>query len=458
MKELLITSLLGLAVLGLDILKLRKLIFPVILLALLGLLACVGMDWGHNENPFTNNMLLFDNFALGFTAVLTLLTFFWFLLTRDYFATHKGQVDMYSLALFSLCGAVVLTAYTNLVMLFLGIEILSIPLYVLAASKKGDEKSNEAGFKYFFLGSLASAILLFGIALVYGSTGTFDTNVLQAALEDLGQMPHQMLIGAIMIFIGFAFKVSAAPFHFWAPDVYQGTPTPITALMATVVKGAAFAALLRLFGGALLSALDTMSGVIAFVAVLTLIVANTIAAVQTNSKRLLAYSSISHAGFMLGAVLTANSTNPKVMIYYVLAYGIASLTSFSILHHVSQSQNDAEEMDIFKGLVKRNPVMAGAMTLSLLSMAGIPPLSGFLAKYFVITDVMAAGHTGLVIIMILSSVIGVYYYLKVIVAMFTPLENAGRIVVSSTQQFVLILLSVFMIGLFFAAGLVEILF
>lgn len=456
MKELVITSLLGLVVLGLDILKLRKLVFPAILLGLFALIGSVVIDWNTKNNPFENNMLLFDNFALGFTAVLSFLAILWFISTHSYFQYHKGRIDLYTLVLFSLCGATVLVAYTNLVMLFIGVEILSIPLYVLAASKKGDIKSNEAGFKYFFLGSLASAIMLFGIALVYGAFGTFDLGLLTDKMSTT--LPAMASVGALLIFVGFAFKVSAAPFHFWTPDVYQGTPTPITGFMATIVKGAAFAAMLRLFGGAFLNALDTFQGIILFLVILTLIVANTIAAVQTNTKRLLAFSSISHAGFMLGAVLVAQSTNPKIMLFYVLSYGIASITSFAVLHHVSEVQDNAEGMEIFKGLAKRNPIMAFAMTLSLLSMAGIPPLSGFLAKFFVISEVFKNHHTALVVVMILTSVIGMYYYLKMIVAMYTPIDNAGRIDSSTSQKATYVLLSALMIALFFSAGLVEILF
>jgi NADH-quinone oxidoreductase subunit N len=453
MKELLITSLLGIAVLALDIVKIRKAILPVIVLGFLATIASCVMDWGMNENPFNNNMLIMDNFALGFIAVLSIVAMFWFLISSDYFVNDVSRTDLYALAVFSFCGAMVLSAYSNLVMLFIGIEILSIPMYVLATSNKKSLTSNEAGFKYFFLGALASAILLFGIALIYGATGSFDMAAISAHISDSGTGTI-MTAGILMIMIGFFFKVSIAPFHMWTPDVYQGSPTVITALMSTVVKGAAFAAMFRFFYLGFSSSLEYTSTIFAVTAALTLIVSNVMAVLQTNTKRLLAYSSISHAAFMLGAVMTASSTNPRILMYYILVYSIASLTSFTVLYQVSKIQNGAEGFDAFKGLVRRSPLMAGAMTLSLLSMAGIPPLAGFMAKYFVISAVLDAGYTWLVILMILSSAVAVYYYLRFIVAIFTPIENAGRIVLNDIQRIVMIIFTVALVALFFLAAFV----
>ncbi|MFN0033345.1 MAG: NADH-quinone oxidoreductase subunit N [Flavobacteriales bacterium] len=458
MKELLIISLIGIAVLAADILKLRKLIFPLIALGLLGNVVCSIVDWGHNEVPFAQygGMLLFDNLALAFNIVLSVIALFWFILTADYFKVDsEKRTDLYALALFSLCGAVVMVSFSNMMMLFLGLEILSIPLYVLAASEKRNILSNEAGFKYFFLGSLASAIILFGIALIYGSTGSFDLATIASKIAVIGNDSALLTVGVTMIVAGFAFKISVAPFHLWAPDVYQGAPTVITAFMATIVKAAAFAALYKLFNGALAGMSEKFMTAFAIMSAITLIVANIIASVQVNSKRLLAYSSISHAGFMLGFVMMSAQVPGKYLLFYVLAYSIASLTAFGALHHVSSAQMGEESTNAFKGLVKRNPMMAGAMTLALLSMAGIPPLSGFLAKYFVIKGVLNGGHLWLVIIMILSSVVAMYYYLKLIMAMFTPIENAGRIVVNKSQQILYGVFAVLLIALFFGAGVLE---
>jgi len=458
MKEILIISLLGIVVLALDVLKMRKLVLPVIMLGLLGLIGVSIADWGLNETPFAQygGMLTFDNTALSFTIVFASIALLWFILAGDnYTAGTSQRTDIFALVLFSLCGAVVLSAYTNLVMLFLGVEILSIPVYVLAASQRKNVLSNESGFKYFFLGSLASAVLLFGISLTYGAVGSFELSAIRENLSG-GYYSPLVLIGSALMLVGFCFKISVAPFHMWAPDVYQGAPTPITAYMATIVKGAAFAGMFKLFGEALQPLPEAFNASLAVMAGITLIASNLMAVVQTNTKRMLAYSSISHAGFMLGFVLTASTTSPKYLIYYTLTYSVASLIAFFVIQHVSAIQNDDNSTDAFKGLIKRSPVMAISMTFALLSMAGIPPLSGFLAKYYVISNVIAYDYMPLVIIMILTSAIGAYYYLRVIAAIFTPIENAGRIMISDGMRRMFIVLSLLTIVLFFAASLLEV--
>ncbi|MEZ4799123.1 MAG: NADH-quinone oxidoreductase subunit N [Flavobacteriales bacterium] len=453
MKELIITSLLGISVLALEVVKLRKAILPVILLGLLATIVSCFLDWGMNENPFNNNMLLMDNYALSFIGILSIIAFLWFVVSSESYQGNQSKADLYALVAFSLCGGMILSSYTNMVMLFLGIEILSIPMYVLAASNKTSLLSNEAGFKYFFLGAMASAILLFGIALIYGATGSFDLAEISAAVQNSPNMTY-LGAGILMILVGFAFKVSLAPFHLWAPDVYQGSPTMVTALMSTLVKGAAFAAMFRLFHISFMNVTEKYEMIFVVLAMLTLIISNAMAAIQSSVKRMLAYSSISHAGFMIASVMTVGTINAEVLMYYVIVYSISSLVAFTVLYYVSKMQEGAEDYAAFKGLVKRNPILAGALTLALLSMAGIPPLSGFMAKYFIINEVLSSGNVWLAIVMILSSAVAVFYYLKVIVAMFTPIENAGRIVVSDTQKYSMIILSVAMIGLFAVAAFV----
>jgi NADH-quinone oxidoreductase subunit N len=455
MKELILISLLGIFVLALDVLSLRKLILPAIVLGLIGLMTCCALDWNHNEQPFLEygGMLLFDNTSLAFTFVFAFLALLWFLLTRDQFATDAKRSDLYALTLFSLCGAVVMASYSSLVTLFLGVEILSIPLYVLAASDKRSVRSNEAGFKYFFLGSLASAILLFGIALVYGATGSFDLATITAALGN-----HSTLItmGGLMMLAGFAFKISSAPFHMWAPDVYQGSPTVFTAFMSTVVKGAAFAGMFKLFAIAFNDFTSTHRTIFVAMIVLTLLWANIVGMRQTNIKRLLAFSGISHAGFMLAFVMLGNGSDPKWLIYYVLTYSIASMISFVIVNYVESYHIGMEDQEGFKGLMKKNPTLAVAMIISLLSMAGIPPLSGFMGKYIIIGQCMRADLIGLAIIMILTSVVAMYYYLRVIMLMFTPLENAGRIIPERSQIWTIGICTLLIVVLFFGASIFEI--
>jgi len=351
-----------------------------------------------------------------------------------------------------LCGAIVLASYNNLVTLFLGVEILSIPLYVLAASDKRSVKSNESGFKYFFLGSLASAILLFGVALVYGSTGSFALSEIAAAQIDT----PLLTIGCLMMLAGFAFKISAAPFHLWAPDVYQGAPTVFTAFMSTVVKGAAFAGMYKLFAIAFVDFTSTHQTLFMAMIILTLIWANVVGMRQDSIKRLLAFSSISHAGFMLAFVMLGATADPKWLIYYILTYSIASLIAFVTVNYVESFHLGMTDQEGFKGLVKKNPVLAVSMSLALLSMAGIPPLSGFMGKYIIIGQCMSSGMIGLTIVMIITSVVAMYYYLRIIMSMFTPLENAGRVMPEKSQLWMIGICSVLLFVFFFGASIFEI--
>jgi len=248
MKELLITALLGIGVLAFDIFNLRKLVLPLILLALVALVGCIVWDWNTTETPFNQMMLIYEKGSFAALGVFSIVLFFWFILSSSYFKLHSGKTDLYALVVFSFCGAGLMAAFGNLAMLFLGVEILSIPVYVLAASNKTDLKSNESGFKYFIMGSVASAILLFGIAFIYGATGSFDLATIASFYQ--GAEPVLLFnLGSLFIFIGFLFKISAAPFHIWTPDVYQGAPTWVTAYMSTIVKGAAVVALFKLFEG-----------------------------------------------------------------------------------------------------------------------------------------------------------------------------------------------------------------
>lgn len=460
MKEILIISLLGIVILALDILKMRKLLLPTLFIGMLGLIGSAIMDWGQHEIPFAQygGMLQFDNYALIFTIAFAWIALAWFLMNSDHYVLNSSKrTDIYAMVAFSLCGAVVLVSFTNLVMLFLGVEILSIPVYVLAASNRTDKSSNEAGFKYFFMGSVASAILLFGIALIYGATGSFDLMKIQEAIAAGSTHGVLFTLGSSLMLIGFLFKVSAAPFHMWTPDVYQGAPTPITAYMSTIVKGAAVAGMFRLFLSIGTGPQENLTTALVVIIALTLIVSNVIAAVQTNAKRLLAYSSVSHAGFMLGFLVHVQTENAMYLFFYVLTYSLASFAAFSVVQHVSQYQQGATDVLSFKGLNKQNRLLAFTMTVALLSMAGIPPLSGFMAKYYVMSDLVGHGHLPLVVIMVITSAIGAFYYLKLIMEIYTPIDNAGRIVIGRWQRWMYMKLLTLLIALFFASSLLQLL-
>ena len=443
MTILLISALLGVILLALEIFKMRSLMFPVIVLSMLGILAGTVIDWGISENIMQQNMMMNDAFALRSIAILTLLALGWFITQRKAIEETGNSADLYALLAFSFCGALLMTNFTNMVMLFLAIEILSIPLYVLAASKRGSKASNESGFKYFILGSTASAILLFGITLIYGVTGTFDLYRIHDFIAE-NTSSTLLMTGIGMVLVGFGFKISAAPFHFWAPDVYQGAPTPITGWMATVVKGAAVLGMYRLFKGAFDGAMPALEGIIALLVAMSLIIANGMAAIQSNVKRMLAYSGISHAGFMLASLLLI-SFDPTSIFFYILSYGAASLLAFVILYNLGKEHG--EDLNVFHGLAQKNPMSAALLSISLLSMAGIPPLAGFFGKYFIIQGIIQ-NHTWLAIVMILTSVVGMYYYLKVILAMYS--KQTSAIQLQEGNRWILSLMAVALMVMFVA--------
>jgi NADH-quinone oxidoreductase subunit N len=430
MVILLISALLGVSLLALEIFKLRRWMMPLMVMAFMAIIGGTFALWGMNENVMMQGMIVMDAYALRTTAVLTILALFWLLTQHQNIEKTGNSSDLYALLAFSFCGALLMTNFTNLVMLFLAIEILSIPVYVLAASNRSSLLSNESGFKYFILGSAASAILLFGIALLYGATGSFDLYTIHDALMS-GTIAPLSWVGLAMILTGFGFKISVAPFHFWAPDVYQGAPTPITGWMATVVKGAAIFGMYRLFKGAFDGAMPHLEGILVIIIAITLVIANGMASIQSNVKRMLAYSGVSHAAFML-ATMIIPGFDPQSIVLYVISYGISSLIVFSIMNQVGQKAG--EELTAFKGLSQENPFSAAAMTIGLLSMAGIPPLAGFFGKYYVISGLIST-HPGLTIIMVLTSVVGMYYYLKVIFAMYQ--KTSIPVVVEENNKVVL---------------------
>lgn len=458
MKGLLIISGLGILAMLAEIFKFKKILFPLVLLGIIAAYVFNFMEWKTGlDISYFSNMISFDKPAIAFSGIILVTAFFWFILANDYFEDASNLTDHFALVLFALVGALMLTAFTNMSTLFLGIEVMSIPLYVLAASKKNDLRSNEAGFKYLIMGSFASAFLLFGIALIYGACGSFDILAIRQYISaQPSDLPLFFYVGVVMLLIAMCFKVSAAPFHFWAPDVYEGSPTLITALMSTVVKTAAFAAFMRLFLVGFAEVSEIWTGILAAVVALSLIIANFSAAMQSNVKRMLAYSSISHAAFMLMVVMANVRSNISLdaIIYYSLAYSVGSITSFGIVYHVSRSGN--ETIAAFNGLGKRNPFLALCMTIAMLSLAGIPVTAGFFAKYFVFTTVIGSQYQWLLILAILTSAVGAYYYLKVIIAMyFKAQEDESPVAVENANKLVIILTTVLTLVLGIAPGLVA---
>lgn len=444
MNTLIAISGLGILSLLAEIFNGRKAIVPITIIGLLAIL-------GYNISPynhlgtFYNNMMFVDKFSVAFTSLFIVVTIFLIALSHEFYKEQATKISDYvAIKVFLLAGAVAMVSFGNVSMFFLGIEVLSISLYVLAASNRLNLRSNEAGMKYFLMGSFASGIILFGICLLYGATGSFDLmNMYQ--ITHTVNYPQWYYIGIILLVIGMLFKIATVPFHFWAPDVYEGSPALTTATMSTLAKIVAMAALYKI--SILLIPTQTYSFqmIIVCVAIASMIVGNIMALRQNNVKRMFAFSGISHAGFMLMVLLILNNS-AGVLLYYATAYAVAGIAFFAVVLYVTKGK-DNETIDLFNGFGKTHPLLAAVLTASLLSMAGIPILSGFFAKFFLLNQVLSSGWTVLVIVAIISSIISVGYYFKIILAMYTKDSEKDLPNVPFIYQVVAILALVINIGL-----------
>jgi NADH-quinone oxidoreductase subunit N len=396
------------------------------------------------KNVFFNGMLRVEHYSAWFNTLMTGCTLLYALLMASEIRRVGAHVGEYfALIFFMLCGLYLLSSYNNLLMMFLGIEILSIPQYILAGSDKRNLKSSEASLKYFLMGSFTTGILLMGVALLYGAARSFEIGNLAAMLHSDGLNP-MALAGIMFVMIAFAFKVSAAPMHMWTPDVYDGSPTPFTAYMSTVVKAAAFFAFLRLFNVSFNNLSAHWTLVLAIITAATLLVGNITAVFQQSVKRMLAYSSIAQAGFMLFAVLAVNSFAWQGIIIYAVAYSVATIGLFAVLVKMKDNTYDG-----FNGLAKKDPMLAFVTTIFLFSLAGIPLTGGFMAKYYVLMAVVQQGQLmWLVIFALLMAAVSVYYYFRVIMAMYfktgTPemnssVSDADRVMLVITCAIVILL-------------------
>ena len=411
-------AIIGLGVLCLlfEITNFRKAIIPV---TIIGLLAILGLNISEYNSPATyyNNMIIVNKFSVAFSSLFIVLTIFLVALSHNFYENHQSKISDYiAIKIFLLSGAVAMISFGNLSMFFLGIEVLSISLYVLAASDRTSIKSNEAGLKYFLMGSFASGILLFGICLIYGAMGTFDITEI-SELSQSAELPSWFFIGIVLLTIGMLFKIAAVPFHFWAPDVYEGSPALTTATMSTLAKVVAMATLYKLLTAMNVEITYGFQIVIVVISIASMTVGNIMALKQTNVKRMLAFSGISHAGFMLMVLLSA-TTAAGSLLYYASAYALAGIASFSVLLYVCKNKGN-EDIANFNGLGKSNPILAAVLTASLLSMAGIPIFAGFFAKFMLFTQTIQAGYLVVVIAAVINSIISVGYYFKLILAMYT---------------------------------------
>lgn len=417
-------------------------------IALIGIAILLGLNLAELQgwqlvSIDTTGMLQFETYSLLFNTIILAAVLCYVMISGSAMEKIGNNLSDYlALLFFIICGMLMVSAFESLLMLFLGIEIITIPLYILTGSDKKNLKSNEASLKYFLLGAFSSGILLMGIALVYGARGSF---ALTSVADSIRLSSSLLLSGMLLLMIAMAFKVSAAPFHFWTPDVYDGAPTVFTSFMATVVKVAVFAAFVRLFDRSFALQLSTWQWWVAVLAALTMLVGNVTAVFQQSVKRMLSYSSIAQAGFMLLAVYAMNTAAKEGLLLYAAAYSLATIGIFAVLTRMKDYSFEA-----FNGMAGRYPWVAAALAIFFLSLAGIPLTGGFLAKFYMIKAALGMS-LWLALFALIMAAVSVYYYFKVIQAMyFKPVTQPEPLVFDNlfTAQLLVMALSVVVLGLF----------
>jgi NADH-quinone oxidoreductase subunit N len=370
-------------------------------------------------------MIAVDGFSVFAETVVLIATLLALLLSSSYLKRERLEgPEYFALMLCSATGMMLMTSANDLVTIFLSLEILSIALYVLAAFDRRRTTSQEAGLKYFLLGSFSSAVFLYGVALVYGGTGTTNLTGIADFLATTTLLHDGvLLLGIAFLVVGLGFKVAAAPFHMWTPDVYQGSPTPVTAFMASATKAAAFAAILRVFVGTFWLYSVDWRPIFFALAVVSLFVGSVAAIVQTDVKRMLAYSSISHAGYILIAVQAATAKGTSAALFYVLTYAFMTIGAFAVVAVVATQDDDQHALTDYRGLARRQPLLAGVFTLFLLAQAGVPLTGGFVAKLSVFSAAVDQHQYVLALLGMLAAAVAAYVYLRIVLAMYAPADN-----------------------------------
>jgi NADH-quinone oxidoreductase subunit N len=400
---------------------------PFRMLAAIGLGGAIWSSvsqWNHDQVGF--GVILADNYALFFNIVICAIGLLMLLLSsgtseRD----HLPQGEYYALMLFSVVGMMLMGATRDLLVIFLALEIMSLGVYVLTAIKRSSEAGAEASFKYFTLGAFSSAFFLYGVALAYTVTGTTKLDELGLRVASAAQPPQLILVlAAILMLVGFAFKVSAVPFHMWTPDAYQGAPTLVTGFMSTGVKAAAFAAFLRVFLSALEPLRTEWVPLLSGVAAVTMILGTVVGVAQSSVKRMLAYSSIAHAGYLLLGLVAASAAGKAAILFYVVAYAVTNLGAFGVLAALTTNDRPHDDVRDFAGLAHERPGLAALLTVFLLSLAGFPPTVGFVAKWYIFNAAVQEGLIALAVLGVLTSVVSVFFYLRIVVMMYMTEEQA----------------------------------
>ncbi len=397
--------------------------------------------WGARVNLF-NALYVVDDFGTFLKYIFLTILLLVSLVSLSY-TKREGIVsgEYYSLLLFAVLGMMVMVSSNSFVTIFIGLEVMSLSIYILCGLLKGSLRAVESSLKYFLLGSFGTAFFLYGIALIYASAGTIDIQAVRAAAIGRGLGGNAIfLAGIAFLIVGFGFKIASVPFHMWTPDVYEGAPTSVTVFMATGVKAAAFGAFLRVFYTAFYPLISEWSGVLWFMAVLTMCVGNITALLQNNMKRLLAYSSIAHAGYILIAFVTGDRLSSSSVLYYLLAYTFMNLGAFTVVILLGRKGEAHEDIDSYAGLASRHPFIALCMTIFLLSLTGIPPLAGFAGKFYIFSDAIKGEYYWLAVIGMLNSAVAAYYYLRVLMYMYfkEPVKDLGKVDMSPVYVLVML--------------------
>jgi NADH-quinone oxidoreductase subunit N len=399
----------------------RMPIAPLGIIGLAGSAAATYLLWNHRAESF--GVVIADNYALFITWTLIIVGVLSLALSAPVVEREGLPTgEYYSLMLFSISGMILMAMATDLLVIFLALEVLSLAVYVLTGIRRDSPIATEAAFKYFLLGAFASAFFLYGIAFTYGLAGSTKLDRVGALFASAAMSPRPLhLVAIALLLVGFAFKVSAVPFHMWTPDAYEGAPPPVTGFMSTGVKAAAFAAFARVFLTAFEPLHPDWSLVLWVVAAATMIVGTVVGVAQSSLKRMLAYSSIAHGGYLLVALVAANDVAKSAILFYLLTYAVTNLGAFGIIGVLETADRPRDQVRDFAGLWNERPGLAALMTIFLLSLGGFPPFGGFIAKWFIFTAAMQAGYSWLAIIGVLTSVVSVYFYLRVVVMMYmTP--------------------------------------
>jgi NADH-quinone oxidoreductase subunit N len=382
--------------------------------------------WDASASIF-NSLYTIDNFGTFFKGLALIVAMLVTLLSLSYVEREeiiKGEY--YSLLLFGVLGMMIMVSSNHFITIFIGLEVMSIAIYVLCGLLSGNPSSAEASLKYFLLGAFATAFLLYGMALIYATTGILDIReIANYVASGNFSLTPLFMIGMALLIVGFGFKTASVPFHMWTPDVYQGAPTSITAYMATGIKAAAFGAFLRVFYTAFIPLLANWSGMIWLIAVATMTIGNITALVQDDVKRMLAYSSIAHAGYILIAFVIGDQVSSASILFYLLVYTFMNIGAFTIVILLGRKGSENTGIESYAGLAGKHPLIALSMSIFLLSLAGIPPLAGFMGKFYVLSAAVKAQYYWLAVIGVLNSVVAVYYYLRVIMAMYFK-ESSGE--------------------------------